>query len=97
MPDISSIGQGSVGPIDRTARTLSNNTSRSISSTASREGESGDRVELSEHSRLMNRLRSLPDVRQALINEVRQAIADGTYETDGKLNEALEGLMEDLG
>jgi anti-sigma28 factor (negative regulator of flagellin synthesis) len=38
----------------------------------------------------------LPDVRDELVDEVRDAIEGGTYETDEKLTAAIDGLMPDL-
>ena len=75
MPDIPSIGRGSVGPVNRAAgpaayqgTTRARDLSRRL----------GDRVELSEHARLLDRLRQMPDVRVELVEQVRRAIADGT-------------------
>ena len=36
-----------------------------------------------------------PD-RAARIAEIRRQIADGTYETDGKIDRAVHGLLDDL-
>jgi anti-sigma28 factor (negative regulator of flagellin synthesis) len=35
--------------------------------------------------------------RAARIAEIRRQIAEGTYETDGKLDRAVNGLLSDLG
>ncbi len=56
----------------------------------------GDQLELSETSRLLAKLAGLPEVRQDLVNRVRAEIEAGTYETPGKLDEAIEALAEDL-
>jgi anti-sigma28 factor (negative regulator of flagellin synthesis) len=37
----------------------------------------------------------LPDVRIELVESVRQAIRDGTYETPEKLEAAVERLLEE--
>jgi negative regulator of flagellin synthesis FlgM len=60
-----------------------------------RNGQAGDRVELSAHARLLDRLLQLPDVRIELVEAVRQAIADGTYETPEKLEVAVARLLEE--
>ncbi len=94
MTEISSIGHGSVGPIDRAAST----SAYQATAKPSHDGElvAGDRVELSRHALLLDRLRQLPDVRTDLVNDVRAAIRDGTYETDEKLNTAVSQLIKDL-
>ncbi len=95
MAEIPSIGPGSVGPINRAAalsaayRITEDRPSRSSAPL-------GDRVELSRHAVLLDRLRHLPDVREDLVDEVRDAIGAGTYETDEKLTAAVKGLLPEL-
>ena len=95
MAEIPSIGPGSVGPINRAAalsaayRITEDRPSRSSAPL-------GDRVELSRHAVLLDQLRQLPDVRQDLVDEVRNAIEAGSYETDDKLTAAVEELVRDL-
>jgi anti-sigma28 factor (negative regulator of flagellin synthesis) len=55
-----------------------------------------DRVELSEHARHLDRLRNLPDVRQAKIDAARNAIADGVFETPDRLRAALLRMLEEV-
>jgi flagellar biosynthesis anti-sigma factor FlgM len=55
-----------------------------------------DEVQFSDSARLLSKLRELPDIRQDKIDQVRQAIDDGTYDTDDKVDAMLEALMEDL-
>ncbi len=94
MAEIPSIGPGSVGPINRPAALTA--ASRITEGLQPRSSPLGDRVEISPHAMLLDRLRQLPDVREDLVNEVRNAIADGTYQTDDKLTAAVEGLLPDL-
>jgi flagellar biosynthesis anti-sigma factor FlgM len=54
-----------------------------------------DRVELSDQARLLDRMRQMSDVRQDRIDRVRAAIARGGYETDAKINHALERLIQE--
>jgi negative regulator of flagellin synthesis FlgM len=95
MPEIPSIGHGAVGPINRAV-----SSSASSASAAVRAHSNGvrkeDRVELSDHARLLDRLRSLPEVRQELVDRVRDEIASGKYESPEKLDEALQRLLQDL-
>ncbi len=94
MAEIPSIGPGSVGPINRPAALTA--AYRITEGLQSRSEPLGDRVELSQHAVLLDRLRQLPDVREDLVDEVRKAIADGTYQTDDKLTAAVEGLLPEL-
>ena len=55
-----------------------------------------DSVELSQTAQLLAKLAELPDVREDLVQRVRAEIAAGTYETDEKIDAALEALIEDL-
>ena len=93
MPDISSIGHGSVGPINRPTRSDASHRPAESADTIARRN---DRVELSDHARLLDQLRGLPNVRQDLVQQIRDAIAHGQYETPEKINQALESLFADL-
>ncbi len=55
-----------------------------------------DQVVLSDTAQLLSKLRELPDTRQDLVDRVRAAIADGTYESEDKVDAAIENLLEDL-
>jgi anti-sigma28 factor (negative regulator of flagellin synthesis) len=92
MPEIPSIGHGSVGPVNRAAG-LSPREGRL--QPHERNGQAGDRVELSDRARWLDRLLQLPDVRIELVEAVRQAINDGAYETPEKIEIAAERLLEE--
>ncbi len=94
MAEIPSIGPGSVGPINRAAALTA--AYRITEDLQPRSEPLGDRVELSRHAVLLDRLRQLPDVRADLVDKVRDAIAGETYETDDKLTAAVEGLLPEL-
>jgi flagellar biosynthesis anti-sigma factor FlgM len=55
-----------------------------------------DRVEISETGQLLSALDPTTDVRAALVAAIRQAIADGTYETEDKLEYTAGRLLEVL-
>ena len=55
-----------------------------------------DQADFSTAATLLSRLNALPDVRQDLVESVREQIAAGTYDTPEKLDQALSGLAEDL-
>ena len=94
MPEIPSIGHGSVGPVNRAAGLSPQEVTLKPHE---RNGRSAgaDRVELSAHAQLLHRLLQLPDVRAELVETVHQAIRDGTYETPEKLEAAVQRLLEE--
>lgn len=95
MTDISSIGNGSIGPAGGFHRATSSASLDPSASRPARPGlDAGDRVELSDHARFMNRLREMPEVRSDRVEQIRQQIADGTYEADYKLEIAISRLIE---
>ena len=55
-----------------------------------------DEVEISEMAQVLESMATSSDVRQDRIDAIRQQIADGTYETDEKLNGAIERLLDDI-
>lgn len=56
-----------------------------------------DEVQISEAGRLLDKIRDLPDIRGDRVAEIRAQIAHGAYETDAKLQVALERLLDELG
>ena len=93
MVEIPSIGPGSVGPINRASERIE---AYRVSENRPQQSEPlGDRVELSPQAVLLDRLLQLPDVRGDLVEQVREAITSGTYETEAKLNAAIDGLLRD--
>lgn len=57
--------------------------------------DAGDRVEISDMARLLAKMRDMPAVRQDRIDHVRSAIDRGLYDTDDRLNVALDQLIEE--
>lgn len=93
MPDISSIGHGSIGPINRAA----DRNGQQVSAPPQQQAERrGDAVELSPEARLLDRLRHLPEVRQELVDRIKREIEAGTYETPEKIDRALEGIIAEM-
>ena len=100
MPDISSIGHGSVGSVGRTGTAGTQrepDATRDLEKPPQRLGDSADRVELSDHARFLDRMRQLPAARTDRVEEIRAAIAAGTYETEEKLAAAIDRLLDELG
>ena len=57
----------------------------------------GDQLDISEAGLVAARLDDIPDVRQDRVDAIRAAIADGTYETQDKLDGALNRLLDEIG
>jgi negative regulator of flagellin synthesis FlgM len=56
----------------------------------------GDRLDISEAGQIAGRLADVPDIRAERVEELRSAILKGTYETDDKLNTALDRLLDEI-
>ncbi|HOA53174.1 MAG TPA: flagellar biosynthesis anti-sigma factor FlgM [Thermogutta sp.] len=46
---------------------------------------------------LLDKVHDLPDIRADLVARIRAEIAAGTYETEEKLQVALERLLDEIG
>lgn len=64
---------------------------------ANQAGPIQDELEISDAAQLVERVRELPEIRQDRVDEIRAKIADGTYETDEKLEIALGRLLDEIG
>ena len=53
-----------------------------------------DELELSAAGKLLDQLSHNPDVRQERLARIKEAIANGTYDTDEKLEAALAKLFQ---
>ncbi len=94
MMNVSSINSGTgAGAVGR-AEPREAAQERAVAAPQVKRGE--DQVELSEASRLLARLKGLPEIRQDLVDQVRAQIEAGTYESDDKLDQAIEGLLDDI-
>ena len=59
-------------------------------------GTARDHVEISPLGRMLDGISQLPDIRHERVEEVRQQIAAGTYETTEKLEIALDRLIDEM-
>ena len=50
-----------------------------------------------EAAHLVEQVGQIPDIRQDRVNEIRAQIAAGTYETDEKIQIAVERLLDEIG
>lgn len=55
-----------------------------------------DEVEISSAARMLEQARIDPNVRAERLDEIRTAIANGTYETPAKLEAAVERMLNEL-
>jgi anti-sigma28 factor (negative regulator of flagellin synthesis) len=56
-----------------------------------------DQLDISRDADLLSRVREMPAIRQDRVAEIRAQIASSLYETDDKLNGALERLLDEIG
>ena len=50
-----------------------------------------------EASHLVDQVKQIPDIRQDRVSEIQAQIAAGTYETDEKIQIAVERLLDEIG
>jgi len=58
-------------------------------------GAAPDQVEISPIAQLLHKIAQLPDIRAEQVEQIRQQIAAGGYETPEKLSLALDRLLEE--
>jgi negative regulator of flagellin synthesis FlgM len=56
-----------------------------------------DEVHISDAARLLDQVNDLPAIRQDRVNQIRQQIANGTYETPEKMQVAVQRLLGEIG
>lgn len=66
-------------------------------STPSPAGPIQDELTLSDAGQMVDRVKEMPDIRQDRVNSIRAQIEAGTYETDDKLEIALNRLLDEIG
>jgi len=58
-------------------------------------GEKADQVEISDVARLMHKIAQLPEIRTEKVLPVKQALAEGRYESEEKLSVAVDELLDE--
>ena len=96
MPEIQPLGPQSVSQSGRTPAAGHRKDASDTRQPDAPQSRTNDSVELSSDARHLDRLRRLTGVRQDRVNEIRQSIADGSYETDEKLQVAVDRLLEEF-
>jgi flagellar biosynthesis anti-sigma factor FlgM len=72
--------------------------SRSASADASSDASgAADELQLSSAAQFASLLNDVPDVRQDRVSQLRAAIQSGTYETQDRLNGAVDRLLDEIG
>ena len=56
-----------------------------------------DQLDISPQADLVSRIRDLPDIRADRVASIRAQIESGAYETDEKLDIALDRLLDEIG
>lgn len=68
----------------------------SATATATAPAATRDELAISDVGGFVDLVHDLPDIRQDRVAELRAAIAGGRYESDAKLDAALENLLDEL-
>lgn len=55
-----------------------------------------DQLDLSAAGQMLDSIRDLPEIRHDRVQQLRTAIADGSYESADKLDGALERLLDEI-
>ncbi len=56
-----------------------------------------DVLEISDVGNFVNQVHDLPDIRHNRVQEIREALANGTYDIEGNLEMALGALLDEIG
>jgi len=92
MTNISTVDSGSPGRVASIGDSIARIGPRTETGATPR---SSDQADISPLAHLLSKLRAMPDVRQELIDEVRDKIAAGGYDTDEKLEASMDELLGD--
>jgi len=55
-----------------------------------------DEVQISSAASFIDQVHQVPDIRQDRVAAIKAAIADGSYETAGKLDAALSAFLDEI-
>lgn len=84
-------------PISNSSRNYSHITDdRNTAQTKTLVNRREDVVDLSDNARLMSKLRGNSGMRHELIQQIRDEIAAGNYDTEEKLNIAIDNMINDF-
>ena len=92
MSELAPIGLGRLGRVNSAT---ASNARAAYRSAQPHSGRASDEVQVSPQATFLNKLRDNP-IREDLVADVREQIADGTYETPEKLDAAVSELAGEL-
>jgi negative regulator of flagellin synthesis FlgM len=69
---------------------------RSGATSAPRTSAPTDEVQISSVGQYLDRISQLPEIRSGRVEQLRQQIAQGNYDTDAKLEVALDRLLAEF-
>ena len=89
-------GINSIGPNTPIQKTLTQPVQKQVATNAPKQLKlTADRVEIAKVNQLLATLK-VNDVRTEKVSAIRAQIEAGTYETEAKLDAAIDRLMDDL-
>jgi anti-sigma28 factor (negative regulator of flagellin synthesis) len=90
-------GINGVGANTPLQKIVSQPVSKSIPAGAPKQLPLTDKVQLSQVSQMMATLKAGGDIRADKVAAIRAQLDAGTYETEAKLDKAIDRLIDDLG
>ena len=60
-------------------------------------GQIQDELDISDAAQLVEQAKGVPEIRHDVVDRIRGQIAEGTYETEDKLDIALDRLLDEIG
>jgi anti-sigma28 factor (negative regulator of flagellin synthesis) len=87
-------GIGSNSPVQKI---VSQPVSKQLPAEPAKQMRATDRLEVSGAGHLLKTMKASGDVRVDLVQNIKQQIQAGTYETDAKLDAAVDRLLGELG
>ena len=64
---------------------------------APRQNTGVDQLDISPEAQILSQVRDIPEIRADRVAEIRAAIDAGAYETEDKLDVALDRLLDEIG
>ena len=58
-------------------------------------GAKEDQVEISPIAKYLSSIAAMPDIRTEKVERIRQALAEGSYDVNSRLDQALERLLDE--
>ena len=97
MSDISVIGNAVVGNIDSSIAPIKQKSPVEVVTTPEEIiAEPADRVEFSHLAQMIEKIHQLPSVRQERVDEIKEALSNGSYMTTDKLDIAFDRLINEV-